>query len=107
MFGVFLCQEMISSYKRHRPHELSRQMLETMYEDTFNILLRKFCSDEFMKYDKKYHHNVPQCMVDGSLSYSQGLIEAMKAIEIIKMKREYNVSLKHITLSCDNSDNSD
>ena len=82
-------------------------MLDTMYEDTLNILLRKFCSDKFMKYDEKYHHNVPQCMVNGSLGYSKGLIEAMKAIEIIKQKHEYNVSLKHISLSCDDSDNSD
>ena len=107
MFGVFLCQEMVSNYERHRPHELSRDMLDTMYEDTFNVLLRKFCSDKFLKYDEKYNHNLPQCMVDGSLSYLHGLIEAMKAIEIIKMKREYYVSLKHITLSCDASDDSD
>ena len=49
-----------------------------------------------MKYDEKYHHNLPQCMVGGSLSYLKALVESMKAIEIIKQKCEYNMTLKHI-----------
>ena len=96
VFGVFLCQEMVSTYESHWPQEVNNVVLETVYKDTFNRLLWKFCRDKFMKYDEKYHHNLPQCMVGGSLSYLKALVESMKAIEIIKQKCEYNMTLKHI-----------
>ena len=107
MFGEFLTQEMMSVYERHQPHEVSREVLETIYEDTFNLLLRKFCNDKFTKYDEKFHHKLPQCMVDGSLSYSTALISAMKAIDAIKLKREYDASSKHISLKRDEGEFSD
>ena len=103
MFGVFLTQEMMSVYKRQHG-DVTDPVLETMYQDTFNLLLCKFCNDKFTKYDEKFHHNMPQCMVDGSFSYSKALVESMRVIDIIKRKREYNVSSKHISFRNDDTD---
>ena len=93
MFGVFLCQEMFSIYKRQHPHEVSNVAIKTVHEGTFNLLLCKFCSGRVTNYDEKYHHTIPQYMIDDSLSYLKALVEAMRAIEIIKRKcDEYNMA---------------
>ena len=103
MFGVFLTQEMMSVYERQHD-DVSNPVLKTIYEDTFNLLLCKFCNNKFTKYDKKFHHNPTQCMVGCSLSYSKALVESMRAIDIIKRKHEYNVSFKHLSFRNDDTD---